>query len=145
MQRRSSNSSVTEFQQLWESWTPLLDRLYNDPKISQLMNTRTGQYLSSHPVLGLTVLLFSAIAALPVGLFLTFALVTFVMSVVGVVFFEAFLLFVGGLSLLCVLSGIALFSVVVSFIVYVFYITISYVLRYYYPHLTKHDSPVKGE
>lgn len=143
--QRSSSTSVTEFQQLWGSWTPLLDRLYDDPRVSQLMNTKTGQYLSSHPVLGLTVLLFGAIAALPVGLFLSFALVTIVMSAVGFFFFEGFLLFVGGLSLLCVLSGIAVFSVVASFIVYVFYITISSILKYNYPQQTKQDSPVERE
>lgn len=138
----SSSGSVAEFQQLWESWTPLLNRLYDDPRVSQLMNTRFGQYLSSHPVLGLSVLLFSAIAALPVGLFLTFALVTIIMSAVAFVFFEVIILFVGGVSLLCVLSGIAFFSVVVSFIVNVFYTTMSNIFKYYYPHLIK---VVQGE
>lgn len=52
------------------------------------MNSRIGQYLSSHPVLALIVLLFSALAALPAGLFLTFALVTSVMCAVGFVFIE---------------------------------------------------------
>lgn len=52
------------------------------------MNTRIGQYLSSHPVFALTVLVFSAFAALPVGLFLTFAFVTFIMCAVGFVFIE---------------------------------------------------------
>lgn len=52
------------------------------------MNSRIGQYLSSHPVLALIVLLFSTLAALPAGLFLTFALVTSVMCAVGFVFIE---------------------------------------------------------
>lgn len=52
------------------------------------MKTRMGQYLSSHPFLALTVLLFSAMAALPVGLFLTFALVTVIILAVVFVFFE---------------------------------------------------------
>ncbi|XP_010737711.3 promethin isoform X2 [Larimichthys crocea] len=133
------SSSVSDFQQLWGGWTILVNYLYSDPRVSQLMNTRIGQYLRSHPALSLAVLLFSAMAALPVGLFLTFALVTIIMSAVCFVFFEAFLLFVGGLSLLCVLSGIALFSVVVSFIAKVFYITVSNFLKYYYPHLTQSE------
>ncbi|TKS91934.1 Promethin Transmembrane protein 159 [Collichthys lucidus] len=131
------SSSVSEFQQLWGGWNILVNYLYSDPRVSQLMNTRIGQYLSSHPVLSLAVLLFSALAALPVGIFLTFALVTVIMSAVGFVFIEAFLLFVGGLSLLCVLSGIALFSVVVSFIAKVFFIAVSNLLKNYYPHLTQ--------
>lgn len=48
-----------------------------------------------------------------------------------------FLLFVGGLALLWVLSGIALFAVVASAIVNVLYITIFGLLNRYYPHLTK--------
>ncbi|GAA6228640.1 promethin-like [Lates japonicus] len=131
------NSSVTDFQQLRERWTTLLIHLHDDPKVALVMNTRIGQYLSSHPFLALTVLLFSVMAALPVGLFLTFALVTIIMSVVAVVFFEAFLLFVGGLTLLCVLSGLAFFSLIVSCIVNAFYVIISNILNHYSPQLTK--------
>ncbi|XP_036943459.1 lipid droplet assembly factor 1-like [Acanthopagrus latus] len=137
MMDHSSNSDVTEFQQLWGSWNTLLDRVHDDPRVSQLMNTRIGQYLSSHPVLALAVMLFVAMAAVPVGLFLAFALVTITVSAVGFVFFDAVLLFVGGVSLLCVLSGIAFFSVMVSFIFNVFYIIASNILKSYYPHLTK--------
>lgn len=46
-----------------------------------------------------------------------------------------FLLFVGGLSLLCVLVGVAFFSVVVSLIFNVFYFVISTIFRH--PQLTK--------
>uniref|UniRef100_A0A8C2ZFK5 Uncharacterized protein n=1 Tax=Cyclopterus lumpus TaxID=8103 RepID=A0A8C2ZFK5_CYCLU len=57
-------------------------------QVAWLMDTRIGQYLGSQPVLALTGLMFSAMAALPVGLFLSFALVTIVMSAVGFIFFE---------------------------------------------------------
>ncbi|XP_026181562.1 promethin isoform X2 [Mastacembelus armatus] len=127
----SSISGQTDFQQLWERWTTLGDRLYDDPKVAKVMNTRVGRYLSSHPFLALTVMLFSAMAALPVGLFLLFALVTIIMSTAGFFFFELFLLFVGGVTLLCVLSGLALFSTLVSLIVNAFYITIFNILKYY--------------
>uniref|UniRef100_A0A3P8VD26 Uncharacterized protein n=1 Tax=Cynoglossus semilaevis TaxID=244447 RepID=A0A3P8VD26_CYNSE len=107
-------------------------------QVSQLMNTSVGQYLGSHPLVALTVMVFSAMAALPVGLFLIFALVTMVISAVGFVFVEGGLtvLFLGGMSLLCVLSGIALFSVFASLILMALYITISHILVYY-PQLTK--------
>ncbi|KAG7222855.1 hypothetical protein INR49_016017, partial [Caranx melampygus] len=131
------NSSVTDFEQMQESWTTLLNRIYEDPKVTRVMETRVGRYLSSHPVLALTVMLFAVMAALPVGLFLVFALVTIVMSAVGFVFFEVFLLFVGGLTLLCVLSGLAFFSVIVSFIFNIFYGTIFNIFNYYDPRLTK--------
>ncbi|KAI3359846.1 hypothetical protein L3Q82_014202, partial [Scortum barcoo] len=137
MEPGSNSRDVTDVQQLWGSWATQLNHLYEEPRVARLMNTRIGLYLSGQPFLALTVLLFGAMAAVPVGLFLTFALVTFVMSAVGFVFFEVFLLFVGGLTLLSVLSGIALFSVVVSVIVNVLYIGVSNILNLYYPHLTK--------
>ncbi|XP_010772073.1 promethin [Notothenia coriiceps] len=135
-----SKSRVTEFQPLFGSWATLLRRLYDDPKVAQLMKTRIGQYLSSHPFFALMVMVFGAMSAIPVGMFLSFALVTIIMSALGLVFFEAFLLFVGGTTLLCVLSGIALFSVIVSFILNALYFTISNILSRYNPNLTKqHD------
>ncbi|XP_034750334.1 lipid droplet assembly factor 1-like [Etheostoma cragini] len=133
----SSSCSLTDFQQQWGSCTTLLKRFYDDPKVAQLMSTRLGQYLSSHPFFALTVLLFGSLAALPVGLFLSFALVTSIMSAVGFVLFEVFLLSVGGLSLLCLLPGIGLFAVMVSGIFIVLYITVSNILNRYFPHLTK--------
>uniref|UniRef100_A0A672GGZ3 Uncharacterized protein n=1 Tax=Salarias fasciatus TaxID=181472 RepID=A0A672GGZ3_SALFA len=57
-------------------------------QVAQVMNSRIGQYLSSHPFVALSVMLFSAMAALPFGLFLSFALVTLIMAAVGFVFFE---------------------------------------------------------
>ncbi|KAM9393646.1 lipid droplet assembly factor 1-like isoform 2-T2 [Pholidichthys leucotaenia] len=143
--RRSRSRSRTELQQLWGRWTTMLERLRDDPKVAPVLNTGIGQYLISQPFLALAVLLFSAIAALPVGIFLTFALVTIIMSVVGFVFFEAFLLFIGGLSLLCVLIGIALFSVLASVIINAVYATIFNLLGRYYPHLTKQGSVQEKE
>lgn len=127
------------------------------------MSTRVGQYLRHRPFLALALLLFSAMAALPTGLFLLFALITIVMSVVGFVFFEGmlhrsnscfyifylaasswwyyfclvFLLFVGGMTLLSVLSGIALFSLLVSVIVTGVFVTIPNLLKRFYPQVTK--------
>lgn len=117
MEHSGNSRGVTDFQQLWGSWTTLLDHLYDEPRVllalffillfvcfsirannnscvvslpqvAQLMKTRVGLYLSCHPFLALTLLLFGAMAALPVGLFLTFALVTFIIAAVGFVFFE---------------------------------------------------------
>ncbi|KAF7666394.1 hypothetical protein LDENG_00107620 [Lucifuga dentata] len=80
------------------------------------MNTRIGQYLSHHPFIALTVLVFSTMAAFPVGLFLIFTLVTIIVAAVGFVCFEAIMLSVAGLTLLCVLPGLVLLSVLVSVI-----------------------------
>ncbi|XP_069558882.1 lipid droplet assembly factor 1-like isoform X2 [Brachyistius frenatus] len=143
MQNSSSNNGVIGYQQLRGRWTTLLNRLNDDPKVALVMNSRLGQYLSRHPSLALTALVFGAMAALPTGLFLSFALVTMTMSVVGFVFFEVFLLFVGGVTLLSVLSGIGFFSVLVSGIIYASYITIINPLYRNYPHLIK--GPIQGK
>nr|XP_015801105.2 lipid droplet assembly factor 1 [Nothobranchius furzeri] len=119
-------------QQLWERWLSLLSRLQGDPKVAQLLNTRIGLYISRRPFLAFTLLLFSAMAVLPVGIFLMFALTTFVISAVGFVFFEVFLFFIGGLTLLSVLAGIALFSLLVSVIVNALFVSIPNLLKQYY-------------
>lgn len=137
MQRSSSSSSLTK--QLGQRWLTLMNRLQEDPKLAQVMSTRIGQYLRRRPFLALALLLFSAMAALPTGLFLLFALITIVMSVVGFVFFEVFLLFVGGMTLLSVLSGIGLFSLLVSVIVTGVFVTIPNLLKRFYPQVTKNQ------
>lgn len=50
---------------------------------------------------------------------------------------SVFLLFIGGLILLCVLSGIALLSVLGSLFFNAIYVTTSNILSCYYPQLTK--------
>uniref|UniRef100_A0A3B3ZBM1 Transmembrane protein 159 n=1 Tax=Periophthalmus magnuspinnatus TaxID=409849 RepID=A0A3B3ZBM1_9GOBI len=97
-------------------------------KVSRFLNSRLGQYLRQHPVFGLSMLLFTSMAVLPVGLFVVFALVTLVLSVV------VFLLFVAGLTLLFTLSGLAFFSVVASVVFGTFYMTITNLYSSYYQH-----------
>ncbi|KAM6913378.1 lipid droplet assembly factor 1-like [Lycodopsis pacificus] len=141
----NGRTSVTEFQKLWGRWTNLLNRFYGDPKVELLMDTRIGQSLSSHPLLALAVLLFGVMAALPVGLFLSFAFVTVVMTAVGFVFFEVFLLCVGGLTLLSLLPGIAIFSVMVSLVFNALYVTVSKVVSRYYKRLTKEGKVLEDQ
>uniref|UniRef100_A0A8D3EEA6 Uncharacterized protein n=1 Tax=Scophthalmus maximus TaxID=52904 RepID=A0A8D3EEA6_SCOMX len=57
-------------------------------QVAQVTKTRVVQHLSTHPFSALTVMLFGAMAALPVGLFISFALVTALMLAIGFVFFE---------------------------------------------------------
>ncbi|XP_077415874.1 lipid droplet assembly factor 1-like [Vanacampus margaritifer] len=130
MQPSSSN-------EMWEGWSTMSNQVYSNPKVNLLMKSRVVQYLNGHPVVALAVMLFCAMAAVPVGLFVLFALVTVILSAVSFLFFEGFLLFVGVVSLTCVLMGVAFFSVVASSVVAVFYVAISSVLNYYYPHLKK--------
>ncbi|XP_019724187.1 promethin isoform X2 [Hippocampus comes] len=122
---------------MWEDLSSVSKQVYNNPKVSLLMNSRAAQYLSGHPVVALAVIFFCASAAVPVGLFVLFAVVTIIMSAIGFLFFEGFLLFVGALSLLCTLTGLAFFSVVASSVMAAFYLAISNILNFYYPHLVR--------
>lgn len=103
-------------------------------KLADIMSTPVGQYLDGHPFFALALLVFGAMATVPVGLFLTFAIVTFVTASVGFVFLQGFLLSLGGIVLLCVLCGLAIIAFAVSAIFSAFYITASNVLDYYYSH-----------
>lgn len=131
--------SSSKVQQLYERWTSLLDRLQDDPIVGQVVSSRTGQYLGNHPFLALSLVLFSAMAVVPFGIFITFALVTIIMAAVGFIFFEVFLLFVGGLTLLCALSGIAVFSVLVAVILNVAFITTSKLMSCFNTMQTERD------
>lgn len=191
MMDHSSNSDVTEFQQLWGSWNTLLDRVHDDPRVtSPCLSLPGNQSFACQPHLRLPprchswwtqglgstwaatlswpsqwccsspwqqcpldssslLLLWPsqclqwALFSLTVGVILSMAFnmmlylaVLFIPQTISL-FLSAVLLFVGGVSLLCVLSGIAFFSVMVSFIFNVFYIIASNILKSYYPHLTK--------
>ncbi|XP_061892277.1 lipid droplet assembly factor 1-like [Entelurus aequoreus] len=110
------------------------------------MNSRVGQYLSGRPVLALAVFFFCVMAAVPVGLFLVFAVTTAIMSAVSLVFLEGFLLSVAAITLLCVLSGLAFFSVMVAAIFAAFYVTVSSLLNFYHTsQLTKQDKEEEEE
>uniref|UniRef100_A0A8C7JVV8 Uncharacterized protein n=1 Tax=Oncorhynchus kisutch TaxID=8019 RepID=A0A8C7JVV8_ONCKI len=74
--------------QLRDSLSSMMDSLYCDPKVAALMNTSMGQYLNGHPFLALAVLVFGAMATVPIGIFLTFATVTFIGATVGFVLLE---------------------------------------------------------
>lgn len=52
------------------------------------MNTSMGQFLNGHPFLALAVLVFGAMATVPIGIFLTFATVTFIGATMGLVLLE---------------------------------------------------------
>ncbi|XP_014049555.1 lipid droplet assembly factor 1 isoform X4 [Salmo salar] len=102
--------------QLQGSLSSMMDSLYYDPKVAELMNTSMGQYLNGHPFLALAVLVFGAMATVPIGIFLTFATVTFIAVTVGFILLEVLLLSLGGISLLCVLSALAILAILVSLV-----------------------------
>uniref|UniRef100_A0A3Q2WT93 Transmembrane protein 159 n=1 Tax=Haplochromis burtoni TaxID=8153 RepID=A0A3Q2WT93_HAPBU len=84
----SSSESGADFEQLKKRWTALVKHFKDDPRVTRLLSTRLGRYLSSHSFVALTALMFCAMAAVPVGLFVTFAVVTMMISAVGFVVCE---------------------------------------------------------
>ncbi|XP_041943324.1 lipid droplet assembly factor 1-like [Alosa sapidissima] len=108
------------------------ERLHIDPKIEEFMNSSVGRYLSDHPFIALTLLVFAVMATVPVGLFLGFGLVTLAATTMSIIFVEVFLLAVGGATLLCVLGCLAIFAVFFSFFLTACYITVSCIHKLYY-------------
>uniref|UniRef100_A0AAZ3SRQ7 Promethin n=1 Tax=Oncorhynchus tshawytscha TaxID=74940 RepID=A0AAZ3SRQ7_ONCTS len=146
--------------QLRDRLSSMMDSLYCDPKVTvhhvsssaillkalgltvaELMNTSMGQYLNGHPFLALAVFVFGAMATVPIVIFLTFATVTFIGATVGFVLLEVFLLSLGGVSLLCVLSALAILSILVSLVLGACYITSYNVLNFYYSQRYQNTQP----
>ena len=56
------------------------------------MKSPVGQYLDRHPFLALTMLVFVAVSAIPVGFFLLLVVLTSLAALVGVILLEGILL-----------------------------------------------------
>ena len=56
------------------------------------MKSPVGQYLDRHPFLTLTLLVFAAVSAVPVGVFLLLVVLTSLAAFVGVILLEGILL-----------------------------------------------------
>ncbi|XP_028311673.1 promethin-like [Gouania willdenowi] len=119
----STSSRRLNLQQLYGRGMSLLKKIQADPRVAGVMSTRVYLYLSSHPFAALSLLIFSALAAVPFGVFFSLALIITTVSVLSFVFFEGFLLVFGVLTLLFVLSGIAFFSVFATLVLGTFYVT----------------------
>ncbi|KAK1164869.1 lipid droplet assembly factor 1-like isoform X1 [Acipenser oxyrinchus oxyrinchus] len=127
-----------DMQELQSLLSAIMYTLNSKSKLADIRSTPMGQYLDGHPFFALALLVFGAMATVPLGLFLTFAIVTFVTASVGFVFLQGFLLSLGGIALLCVLCGLAIIAFAVSVILRAFYITSSNVLDYYYSRRSAH-------
>ncbi|XP_066544840.1 lipid droplet assembly factor 1 isoform X2 [Amia ocellicauda] len=132
MWRSEGISLPREMQQLQSRFTSMMSSLNSNSKVAAFMSTTLGQYLDGHPFFALALLVFGAMAAVPIGLFLTFAIVSFVTAAFGFICLEGFLLSLGAVTLLCVLGGLAIVAFVVSAVLTAFYITTYSALNYYY-------------
>uniref|UniRef100_E1BFE0 Lipid droplet assembly factor 1 n=1 Tax=Bos taurus TaxID=9913 RepID=E1BFE0_BOVIN len=100
--------------------------------VVSFMKSPVGQYLDRHPFLTLTLLVFVALSAVPVGFFLLLVVLTSLAAFVGVILLEGLVISVGGLALLCVLCGLGFVSLVMSGTIMVSYMVISSLINYWF-------------
>ncbi|XP_028669991.1 lipid droplet assembly factor 1-like [Erpetoichthys calabaricus] len=131
MRESEGTSMPSEMQQLQNRFTSLLNNLKRNSKIVELMKSPLGQYLDSHPFLALVLLVFIVMATLPTALFLSFAVISFVVTSVGFILLEGCLLFIGVLVLLCVLCSLSIIAFSVTAILSAFYVLTSNVVNQY--------------
>ncbi|XP_063068901.1 lipid droplet assembly factor 1-like isoform X2 [Engraulis encrasicolus] len=109
-----------------------MEQKHVDPRIRELMKSPVGRYLIEHPFVALTLMVFTVMATVPIGLFLGFALVTFAATTVSVVFIEVFLLALGGATLLCALGSLAIAAVGISSLLTSCYLAVSCIYKLFY-------------
>ncbi|XP_053327639.1 lipid droplet assembly factor 1 isoform X2 [Spea bombifrons] len=119
-----------KMQELQKQMNSVMLAINNNSKVAAFMNSPIGQYLDERPFMSLALLIFIALSAVPVGLFLTVIAGTAVVTCLGVIIIEGIIISVGGIALLCVLCGLVILSFGVSGILSVCYIAVSAILNY---------------
>ncbi|CAN2390939.1 Promethin, partial [Pristimantis euphronides] len=77
-----------KMQELQRQINSVMKTINNNSKVVAFMNSPAGQYLEECPFLTLSLLVFVALSAVPVGLFLTVIAVTAVTACLGVIILE---------------------------------------------------------
>ncbi|NXD40678.1 T159A protein, partial [Copsychus sechellarum] len=120
-----------EMQELQKQWHSVMQTIHSNANVVAFMNSRVGQYLDDHPFVALSLLMFIAVSAIPVGFFLVFVVTTAVMACIGVIVMEGVVIAIGGIALLCVLCGLGALSLGVSGVLSVSYIALSTLVNYW--------------
>ncbi|MBZ3875028.1 Promethin [Sciurus carolinensis] len=132
MAKEESPSTLKDLQELQRKLSLLLESFQNNSKVVAFTKSPVGQYLDRHPFLALTVLVFIAVSAVPVGIFLLLVVFTSLAALVGVILLEGLVISVGGLSLLCVLCGLGFVSVAMSATIMASYMVISSLISFWF-------------
>ncbi|KAL2766352.1 lipid droplet assembly factor 1 isoform 2 [Daubentonia madagascariensis] len=132
MAKEEPPSTTKDLQELQKKLSLLIESFQNNSKVVAFMTSPVGQYLDRHPFLALTLLVFIAASAVPVGFFLLLVVLTSLAALVGVILLEGLVISVGGLSLLCVLCGLGFVSLAISGTVMVFYVVVSSLINYWF-------------
>lgn len=125
MAKAETLSISKDLQELQRKLSLLIESVQNNSKVVAFVKSPVGQYLDGHPFVALTLLLFVAVSAVPVGFFLLLVVLTTLAALVGVIVLEGLVISVGGLSLLCVLCGLGFVSLVMSVTITVSYMVVS--------------------
>ncbi|XP_072416201.1 lipid droplet assembly factor 1-like isoform X1 [Chiloscyllium punctatum] len=121
-----------EMQDLQNRFNAMMHTISSNSKVAAFMSTSVGQYLDDHPFLALLLLVFTIMAAVPVGLFLIFAVITSLLACLGFIVMEGLMLSIGGVVLLCFLCGLVLISLVITSFLAVCFFTFSTTMNYYH-------------
>nr|XP_027796708.1 lipid droplet assembly factor 1 [Marmota flaviventris]XP_027796709.1 lipid droplet assembly factor 1 [Marmota flaviventris] len=142
MAKEEPTSTLKDLQELQKKLSLLLESFQNNSKVVAFMKSPMGQYLDRHPFLALTLLVFIAVSAVPVGFFLLLVVFTSLAALVGVILLEGLVISVGGLSLLCVLCGLGFVSVAMSGTIMVSYMVVSSLISFWFsPRLLTQQNP----
>uniref|UniRef100_A0A8C7C6H7 Lipid droplet assembly factor 1 n=1 Tax=Neovison vison TaxID=452646 RepID=A0A8C7C6H7_NEOVI len=101
MAKEEPLSTSKDLKELQKKLSLLVESIQNNSKVIAFMKSPVGQYLDRHPFMALTVLVFVALSAIPVGFFLLIVVLTSLAAFVGVILLEALVMTVGCLALLC--------------------------------------------
>lgn len=135
-------STSRDLQELQRKVSFMIESIQGNSKVIAFMKSPVGQYLDRHPFLTLTLLVFVAVSAIPVGFFLLLVILTSLAAFVGVILLEGLVISVGGLSLLCVLCGLGFVSVALAGIIIVFYVVASSLINYWFsPRMLMQQNP----
>lgn len=110
MGKEEAPSTSKELQELQRKLSLLMEFLQGNAKVVAFMKSPVGQFLDRHPFLTLTLLVFLAVMAVPIGFFLSLALLASLAALVGVILLEGLVLSMGGFSLFCILCGMGFVS-----------------------------------
>ncbi|XP_006892766.1 PREDICTED: promethin [Elephantulus edwardii] len=103
-----------DLRELQKKVSVMVESVQNNSKVIGFMKSPVGQYLDKHPFLVLTLLVFVALSAVPVGFFVLLMVLTSLAAIVGVILLEGLVISVGGFSLVCVLCGLGFVSLAMS-------------------------------
>ncbi|XP_045317190.1 lipid droplet assembly factor 1 isoform X4 [Leopardus geoffroyi] len=88
MAKEDLPSASKDLQELQRKLSLLIESIQNNSKVVAFMKSPVGQYLDRHPFLALTMLVFVAVSAIPVGFFLLLVVLTSLAALVGVILLE---------------------------------------------------------